>query len=304
MHSIVFVGYVVGVLLILGIEVAVIALSLNRRRIAATLVLGTDVEMRNSVGYSLRPIVRGRIIGTIGGSLAVASMIALDVRLQYAIDWTLVAPTVLAAGMVGLTIGGAAAAVLQRPRAEGPRAARLSSTSLADYMPPLERGAPVVIVVVATAAFGFVLGAFASIARMQEGVPFILKVTPLVALAIVSLVLCTQMARRILRAPQPAVDEHDLRINDAIRSVTLRSLYSVPATLGAAAFIAVTIEAVYAVADTATVSFAPVGLLLAIPAVLLLTSGAALAQLILATRGRAASLYSRRLWPAESAVRG
>lgn len=137
---------------------------------------------------------------------------------------------------------------------DGPRAARMTSPGLGDYLPPLVRRGYAVLV-----AVGFALTAGALLLGLSgwfdQGTLW-RSPLPLVLVALPVLTGLTWVAvRRILDAPQPARDETELYWQDVIRSSTLASLLVPTAVVALLGVLAVGLALDYA----ASVAAAEIG---------------------------------------------
>lgn len=269
--GVVLVAYVVGWLGTIAAEVTFLALSWR---------VGPHV------------LRRGRLLGAALGAAGTAVVVIPT----SAIDPTMFVPAVLGGGVVGSCLGAAVAGSRRRPVRGATRTARLVPVTVAHYVPPLERTAPVAAAGAVTVVFFVIVALGANVIRMQPALPTLLAPGALVLATLASLVGCRAASAAVLRQPQPAGDEGELRRDDATRAAVLRSLCAVPVAFAAAAQVGVVTTTVYAVADTAT--FPPQLLVLALPGVLLLVAVVAFLQVGYAARVRAGSHYLRSLWSA------
>ena len=111
---------------------------------------------------------------------------------------------------------------------DGPRAARMSTPRLGDYLPPLVRRGYAALLTfgVAAVAGALLLGRtrwFDEATLWRSALPVLLVVLPVLAL------LTWWAVRRVLEAPQPARDETELYWQDVVRASTLSNLLVPPA---------------------------------------------------------------------------
>lgn len=119
----------------------------------------------------------------------------------------------------------------------GPRAARMATPGLADYLPPVQRVSWVLAVLGAAGVLGGL--ALAGSEWFDAGTLW-RSPLPVLAVAIaVMAVLSTVGIRRVLDAPQPARHEHELYWQDVIRSSTLSGLHMLPGFVGLVSLVVV-----------------------------------------------------------------
>lgn len=204
-------------------------------------------------------------------------------------------PSVIGLAFVGLALATAAHSLVvsRRPvAADGPRVARGRDVGLADYVNGFERRSAVVVSllpgVVALVAGGAVVTGLLEAPPVRVGLLVLLAVVPPVVL-----VGSLGLVRAVLTARQPAGSTEELAWDDALRSLALRDVISVPlyaglvATVLAGAEIAVNLPPALAPAATGVLVL---GLLLVGTVVLALS-----------VAGRPARHFRSTLWPYEQA---
>jgi hypothetical protein len=207
--------------------------------------------------------------------------------------WALIAAgAVLAGGALGAGTYGANLAT-RRHGTEGPRIARPTAPTLADYVDPLERyGARVISV-----APVLMLAVGSALAWVTGEVPVAAILSPVAivaaALALVALVAGELAGRRLLDQPQVAGSTLELAWSDAIRARILRDVTTTPLALGTYASFGVLLAASGTIEDRA-LSNAAAGL-----------AGLAMYGLLAMAIANAISRpqrhFRRRLWPEEDA---
>jgi hypothetical protein len=263
--------------------------------------MGVAVPAEIEHRVTARLLRRERLL-TIGGLVGIAVATGVSLLLPGGFD----APYVGVLVFAGAGVGGAAAAAVASSTSElfpltGPRVARSTVPGHADYVPPLERlGSrllpPLAILTIVTAAVALHVGALGE-ARFTPAYLWGSVGAWLAYAAVAGLVFAELLARRILRAGQPAATTTDLAWNDALRAQALRDLATAPIMFGFTSIL-VTFLDVGSLSDyrgagapAAAVGFGLLALIATVGCVLLVTDLVSKPQ----------QHYWRRLWADRSA---
>ena len=188
----------------------------------------------------------------------------------------------LIGAVVGLGVAEWRAAFTPAP--DGPRVARATTPTLADYLSPVDRWANGVAILLA------ISGVVAVLAVFSAGLIALLPAIVLAAVALATAGVSWIAGAALLKRGQPAASVTELTWDDALRSDTLRTIVQIPMILGAASLTA-TLFALGA--DPAASSLTSPGLLV--------VGAAVLACTIFTNQRRATTRYLRRLWPDSAA---
>ncbi len=166
--------------------------------------------------------------------------------------------------------------VTRRQRLRGPRVARLSTPSVADYVRPLSVWTSRVILGLAVPCVAAYVWKTQSHQANKTSLGDA-QTLVIVAASLIALILVEAISRRLVSLPQPATSPLQLQWDDAIRAIQLDELHSA-ATLFGVLLLTISLNVLY---GGAVVGFTLVG-----------------AVIVLALTGDTSARYRRRLWPA------
>ncbi|MBX0300749.1 hypothetical protein K2F54_12275 [Cryobacterium sp. 1639] len=188
--------------------------------------VGLPVQADN-VAAAARRRIRTRTSAMFVGELAGLFLVALVLFVNPSLAsssfiWLFVVPAVMTT-MTTLDVGVALHYSLFRRRADAPRLARATATTMRDYVSPWRlRVAPALVV---TAVLLNVGGAVLSWVGVIDPATFVRSSTlPLLTAAVIVFAVGKFVERRILQQTQPAADELELAWDDAFRAETFRAL--------------------------------------------------------------------------------
>lgn len=188
--------------------------------------VGLPVQADNvatAARHRIRTRTSAMFVGELAGLFLVALVLFANPSLaSTSFIWLFVVPAVLTI-MTTLDVGVALHYSLFRRRADAPRLARATATTMRDYVSPWRlRVAPALVV---TAVLLNVVGAVLSWVGVIDPAIFGRSSTlPLLAAAVTVFVVGKAVERRILQQTQPAADELELAWDDAFRAETFRAL--------------------------------------------------------------------------------
>lgn len=258
--------------------------------------LGVAVPVDSSDRIIARLIRRERAL-LAGGLTGIVLAVIAALLLPAGFDAAYVPVLVFAGLGVGSAIGAAlASSTSALSILVGPRVARPTTPVYADYVPPLERWSgrllPALALFAVLAAWvAFSVGALGD-ARLTAGYIFTSAGAWLAYAAVVGLMVCALLSRRILDRGQPSASATELAWDDGLRSQALRDLQAVPVTLGFVSLLSTFFD-IGSLSDYAgggaTAALVGLGLL-----AVLLAGGTTL--LIVDIASRPQQHYWRRLW--------
>lgn len=238
----------------------------RRRPVVDSLIMRLELPVDDHVITLIDRRVRNHVIG-----MCAAGFIAL-VLLGGLAAQNGGFPEGLASTVLGLvfvaavSLGSAAAGVGQfsTPSSRGARIARANTPREGDYLHPLWRwasGGVCALAVICCCAI--LLGLGPEIGGVVAGVP-VGAVVGATSVAVVAQLAAALLGRRLVDLPQPAQNELELRWDDAMRGMALRSLWIAAFTLGWAACL---LAGLWLLAPASTVT-AWLGLIAVVPMLL------------------------------------
>ncbi|RZU65406.1 hypothetical protein EV379_1740 [Microterricola gilva] len=207
----------------------------RRRPAVDSLVMRLGLPVDEHIIALIDRRVRSTVIGScVAGFIALAVAAVLLVAgggLPEGLASTLLGLVFAAAVSLGTAAGGAGYFAPQA--AQSVRIARAQTPRLNDYLHPLWRWASIGVTVAAVLLCGAILAGAGATSGLI-GVPMT-GVVVATALAIAAQFGASLLGRRLLDVPQPAREELELQWDDALRGMTVRSLWIAAFTIAWAA---------------------------------------------------------------------
>jgi hypothetical protein len=270
-------------------------------RLAKRIDLAVPTVPVEAERVGLRLATRERFIAVGGGiGLVAAVLAALFLPAFDRNNFSLLGIFLLSLVGIGVGAGLSALRTTRELPDDVPRIARLSSPTVRDYLMAFELNGAVVTVIVGVLITVVTLPFAVGSGALQVGEVVLPAVVALVA--VVSLVAALVLARSIVQKGQRAGSVLELAWDDAIRSIALRDLISIPLAIG---FASTLVPLVTVVSDirleqpyTSPDNMIAVGALAAIGAICLVGAVLAIVALAVAPQRH----YRRRLWPEPAAT--
>lgn len=209
----------------------------RRRPVVDALIMRLELPVDDHVITLIDRRVRNNVIGMcVAGFIApvlVGGVAVLTGGFPEGIGSTVLGLVFVAA----VSLGSAAAGLSQfaTPSSRGARIARANTPREGDYLHPLWQWASVGVCALAVlCCCATLLGLGPVIGGVVAGVP-VAAVVGATSVAVIAQLAAALLARRLLAVPQPAENELELRWDDAMRGMALRSLWIAAFTLAWAA---------------------------------------------------------------------